>query len=349
MKSLGPKLLQMKKSCHLTSGEVYSHCRVVSNSVRTNPSIPIKSLIADIKARFGYSVSYRKAWIAKQKALAMEFEDWEDSYNHMPRWLHAVKDANPGTILQCTGSLVQIDGQTDNNCYIMERVFWSFGPCIQGFKYCKPILQVDGTFLTSKYHGTLLTAIAQDDNRNLFPLAFVIVEGETKEAMIWFFQLLREHVCPQQNIWIITDRGKGILSALRSEEVGWEQDGLNSVYCIRHLASNFNNKKFKNHAFDRGRRYGHMTANLAECTNSILKGARSLPICALIRTTFERTQSWFVEQGLKANYMLQASHQFPEQIADIIRKNQQQSAFCHVHRYNRKNSEFDIQEISTPH
>ncbi|BAT79273.1 hypothetical protein VIGAN_02212700 [Vigna angularis var. angularis] len=41
-------------------------------------------------------------------------------------------------------------------------------------------------------------------------------------------------------------RGKGILSALRSEEVGWEQDGLNSVYCIRHLASNFNNK-FKNH------------------------------------------------------------------------------------------------------
>ncbi|XP_047176992.1 uncharacterized protein LOC124844152, partial [Vigna umbellata] len=353
---------------------------IISNSVRTNPSIPIKSLIADIKARFGYFVSYRKAWIAKQKALAMEFGDWEDSYNHMLRWLHAVKDANPGTILQCTGSPVQIDGQTDNNCYIMERVFWSFGPCIQEFKYCKPILQVDGTFLTGKYHGTLLTAIGQDGNRNLFPLAFAIVEGETKEAMIWFFQLLREHVCPQQNICIITDRGKGILSALRSEEVGWEQDGLNSVYCIRHLASNFNNK-FKNHdlkkqfinlayevkqptvtpkltalrnqypqqAFDGGRRYGHMTTNLAECTNSILKGARSLPICALIRTTFERTQSWFVELGLKANYMLQEGHQFPEQIADIIRKNQHQSAFCHVHRYNRENSEFDVQEISTPH
>ncbi|XP_052727445.1 uncharacterized protein LOC128194931 [Vigna angularis] len=204
---------------------------IISNSIRINPSIPIKSLIADIKGRFGYYVSYRKAWIAKQKALAMEFGDWEDSYNHMPRWLHAVKEPNPGTILQC---------------YIMERVFWSFGPCIKGFKYCKHILQVDGTFLTGKSHGTLLTAIGQDGNRNLFPLAFAIEKCETKEALIWFFQLLREHVCHQQNICIITDRGKGILSALRSKEVGWEQDGLNSVYCIRHLASNFNNK-FKNH------------------------------------------------------------------------------------------------------
>jgi len=41
-----------------------------------------------------------------------------------------------------------------------------------------------------KYHGTLLTTIIQDGNRNIFPLAFVIVEGKIKEAMIWFFQLL---------------------------------------------------------------------------------------------------------------------------------------------------------------
>lgn len=92
-----------------------------------------------------------------------------------------------------------------------------------------------------------------------------------------------------------------------------------------------------------------MTTNLAECMNSVLKGARSLPICALIRKTFERTQSWFVERGLKANYMLQAGHQFPEEIAYIIRKNQQQSAYCLVQRYNRENSEFEVQEISTPH
>jgi len=36
------------------------------------------------------------------------------------------------------------------------------------------------------------------------------------------------------------------LAALQFEEVQWEADGLQSVYCIRHIASNFN-KKFKNH------------------------------------------------------------------------------------------------------
>ena len=41
-------------------------------------------------------------------------------------------------------------------------------------------------------------------------------------------------------------QGEGILTALQSEEVQWEADGLQSVYCIRHFASNFN-KKFKNH------------------------------------------------------------------------------------------------------
>jgi len=66
----------------------------------------------------------------------------------------------------------------------MECCFWAFRPCIEGFKFCKLVVQVDGTFLTCKYHATLLTTIAQDGNRNIFPLAFAIVEGETKETLI---------------------------------------------------------------------------------------------------------------------------------------------------------------------
>jgi len=42
---------------------------------KVNPSIPIKTIIAEIKNRLGYSVTYKKAWVAKQKALAMEFGD----------------------------------------------------------------------------------------------------------------------------------------------------------------------------------------------------------------------------------------------------------------------------------
>ena len=83
-----------------------------------------------------------------------------------------------------------VDGVQVNYCYTLDRMFWSFKPCIDGFNFGKPIVQVDGTFLTGRYHGTLLAATAQDGNRNILPLAFAIVEGETWEALIWFFQLL---------------------------------------------------------------------------------------------------------------------------------------------------------------
>ena len=47
--------------------------------VKTNPGIEIKTLIADMHQRFGYTVSYKKAWTTKQKALEMTFENWEQS------------------------------------------------------------------------------------------------------------------------------------------------------------------------------------------------------------------------------------------------------------------------------
>jgi len=68
-----------------------------------------------------------------------------------------------------------------------QRVFWTFKPCIDGFPYCKPIMQVDGTFLYGRYMGTLVVAITQDRRNNIFSIAFAIVEGETIEAC--FFSL----------------------------------------------------------------------------------------------------------------------------------------------------------------
>jgi len=180
--------------CNLDSTQIAS---IGFHLVRTNPSIRIKSLVADIKSRYGYTTTYRRTWIAKEKAITMEYGDWDQSYNEVPRWLLAAQQTNPGTIFQLSGPLVNVDAENGTSTYIMEHCLWAFGPCIEGFKYCKPVVEVDGTFLTSRYHATLLTVVALDGNRNLFPLAFAIVEGETKETLIWFFQLLLEHVTPQ--------------------------------------------------------------------------------------------------------------------------------------------------------
>ena len=54
-------------------------------------------------------------------------------------------------------------------------------------------------------------------------------------------------------------------------------------------------------AHDGGRRYGILTTNCAEVFNSALRGARSLPITALVMLTFYRTVGYFnVRRGTAA-------------------------------------------------
>jgi len=106
--------------------------------------------------------------MVSKKRLLRSLEIWKRTYNELPRWYQVVQESNPVTIIQCIEPPVQVSGQPDTSCYIMEHVFWSFGPCIQGFNYCKSVVQVDGTFLTGRYQGTLLTILAQDGSRNIF-------------------------------------------------------------------------------------------------------------------------------------------------------------------------------------
>ena len=46
----------------------------------------------------------------------------------------------------------------------LHHVFWLFGPCIDGFKYYKPVINIDGTHLYGKYQGKLLVTMAIDAN-----------------------------------------------------------------------------------------------------------------------------------------------------------------------------------------
>jgi hypothetical protein len=42
---------------------------------------------------------------------------------------------------------------------VLKHVFWCFPQCVTGFTHCRPIIIVDGTFLTGKYKGTLMIAV----------------------------------------------------------------------------------------------------------------------------------------------------------------------------------------------
>ncbi|KAH1210676.1 hypothetical protein GmHk_15G044929 [Glycine max] len=159
-----------------------------------DPSIKVSLIQERINSEFAYKVSYKKAWLVKQKVIAIEYGDWEESYVKLSSWLTHMQNHSLGSYFQILHDDFIIGNTVSHEHHQFHRVFWTFGQCKEAFEYCKSIIQVDGTHLYGKYRGTLLMATSQDGNCGVLPLAFVLVEGETLTAWSWFLAHLHKHV-----------------------------------------------------------------------------------------------------------------------------------------------------------
>ncbi|XP_028764538.1 uncharacterized protein LOC114722628 [Neltuma alba] len=137
--------------------DVISSCIVVM--VTDKPDVKVSQIIERMQSIFGYTVSYRKAWKAKQLAVAIAFGNWEISYSLLPKWLAAVQHFMPGSCIHFSNKQCPEVSTNDQPVEMFHRVFWAFKPCIDAFPHLKPIVQVDGTFLYGKYKGTLLIIV----------------------------------------------------------------------------------------------------------------------------------------------------------------------------------------------
>ncbi|KAL5194065.1 hypothetical protein HKD37_20G056197 [Glycine soja] len=262
--------------------------------IREDPSIKISLIQERINSQLAYKVSYKKAWLAKQKVIAIEYGDWDESYAKLSSWLTHMQNHSPGS----------------REHRQFHRVFWTFGQCKKAFKYCKPIIQVDDTHLYDKYRGTLLMATSQDGNGGVLPLAFVVVESETLTAWSWFLAHLRDHVTDKNGIFLISDRHVSIKSPRLSCLLPYTpckhifDQNLEKFRQLSLAIATWIDRISKEKwtmAYDReGRRYGHMITNLSECINKVLKDCRNIPITALVKSTYSRCRKYFVERGRQA-------------------------------------------------
>ncbi|KAL5179532.1 hypothetical protein HKD37_01G000819 [Glycine soja] len=366
----------------------------VVGMIRKDPSIKISLIQERINSEFSYKVSYRKAWMAKQKAIAIEYGDWEESYVKLSSWLTHMQNHSPGSYFQILHDDFIVGNRVSREHRQFHRVFLTFGQCKEAFKYCKPIIQVDGTHLYDKYRGTLLMATSQDGNGGILPLAFAVVEGESLIAWSWFLAHLREHVTDKNGICLISDHHASIKSVVANEALGWQPPHGYHVYCVRHIANNFN-CKFNNvkqkemfkklaytpckHVFDQnlekfrqlspaiarwidriskekwsmaydtsGQRYGHMTTNLSECVNKVLKDCRSIPITALAKSTYSRCRKYFVGCGRQAQRQLREGQVYCSKLVTELRKNQEQACSHIVRVYDIHSTRFEVEETFNP-
>ncbi|KAK1664520.1 hypothetical protein QYE76_052679 [Lolium multiflorum] len=210
----------------------------LSAEISSLPIMSIKSVQDTVKSRFAYDVKYGKAWKAKQAAFKMLYGDWEEAYNRVPRLLLAMAATNPGMVHVVEPSATKMTLHDGKRVRVFHRAFWSFEQCTRAFEHCRPVIAVDGTFLTGQYKGTLLVAIANDASNRLVPLAFALVEIENNDNWEWFFHILRTRVIPpSKEVCVISDRHQGILNAVELAIPGHAP--LHHRWCMRHFCANF--------------------------------------------------------------------------------------------------------------
>ena len=180
-----------------------------------------------VKEFFGYNIEYGKAWKAKHAAFKMLYGGWKEAYNRLPRLLGGMAYRNPSMFY----AVEDVDG-------VFRRAFWTFDQCIRAFHHCRPVVSIDGTFLTGKYKGSMLTAIAHDSGDRVLPVAFALVSGENNDNWEWFMKHVRTKVfSPSREVCIISDRHQGILNAMEIEIPGYAR--LHHRWCMRHFVANF--------------------------------------------------------------------------------------------------------------
>ena len=106
------------------------------------------------------------------------------------------------------------------NTEIFQHIFWSFKPYIEGFEHYRPVMSIDGTHLYGRYKATLLIVMGCDGNNQLFPLAFVITEGENTDSWGWFLACIINRVTQRTGICIISNKHPGIMAAMTDPHLG---------------------------------------------------------------------------------------------------------------------------------
>uniref|UniRef100_A0A2N9HNX1 MULE transposase domain-containing protein n=1 Tax=Fagus sylvatica TaxID=28930 RepID=A0A2N9HNX1_FAGSY len=323
--------------------------REIHHLVVKDHAVTIGTLDAEIFKEYKAKVSYFKLWDAKQKAIARIYGDWVKSYEILPMFMAAVQDANPNTVVKWKKK----DG-IERNTEIFHRVFWAFGPCIAGFIHCRPVINIDATHLYGKYQGKLLIAMGQDADNGVYPLAFAVVENESKDSWMWFLICIKKYVTQRKGMCLISDRHKGIeKTVLDKHFTDWQvlikygnstQQWSALEDTMRKLVYDWMRIPVERWtcSHDGGHRYGAMTTNLVECFNGVLKGSRSLPITAMVKFTFFKLANYFDDRRAKIQDQLNSGEVFSKYAMDKFNRCRAKAGGHTVTMFDRNLGVFEI-------
>lgn len=95
-----------------------------------DPTIKVGVIIEMVNTRYHNRITYFKAWFGKQVAVAEIYGRWKKSYECIPCYMQALRDAYPGM------SVEWLYKSESHGVNVFKRLFWTFKPCFDGFENC---------------------------------------------------------------------------------------------------------------------------------------------------------------------------------------------------------------------
>ncbi|WOL01448.1 hypothetical protein Cni_G10164 [Canna indica] len=202
---------------------------------RSNPNWGVEEMEKDLLRKFYITIPRMKSYRAKWEALKRLRGSVEDHYALLGSYIAQLRKVNPTSLFS-----VVCDPEFTGSPPIFKRLYIGFDALRNGFVHgCRPIIGFDGCFFKIFLGGQLLSAIGRDDNNQMFPIAWAVVEGENYDSWSWFLGLLFDDLCIDQGYgWtLISDQQKGLEYVIKQRVPAAKHRN-----CARHVYANWKKK-----------------------------------------------------------------------------------------------------------
>jgi len=172
-----------------------------------NNKMQINDVVDDINQRFSVEIPGTGAF--KARKLAVQLVEGDSSKQYSLLWSYSAELRRASN-----GNNCMLDIETPG--LILQPRFGRYYICFDGCKKainnaCRPFIGLDGCHLKNQYGGILLIVVGIDPNDQYLPLAFGVVETESKDSWSWFMTLLMQDIgekrwcfiSDQQKVYII--------------------------------------------------------------------------------------------------------------------------------------------------
>ncbi|XP_026399059.1 uncharacterized protein LOC113294901 [Papaver somniferum] len=171
----------LRSKSHAVTTNLVKH--LIADNIQGDHSLKPRQIMSLFKNTYGSNIKYHHARRGKDAVIEEQFGDDEKSYSDLTWYVKAVEKTNPDSF---------VNFEVDHATRRFQRIFICFGACKHSYRYLRPMIYLDATFLTGRFRGALMAATCINGNNGITHLPFLLFLLKTKKIGFGFWTILNK-------------------------------------------------------------------------------------------------------------------------------------------------------------